>query len=395
MRSLFERFSGVIQHVLVHPLRGHKAYLACFSVAILLVLALELQLVSERTFLYDLYFLPVLLSCLLFRHRGLWVMVPAVVMFHLGATHVIPDVSFLRQLAVDFFQLLEWGIVSSVSLVTLLRISQIHEHQERIKRDMEMAGTLQMALVPRDYEFGRVSIRGLMRQCQDIGGDFYYFRPFQEKYVVFCLGDVMGKGIPASMVMAIVMGFFFEWGKKSSSPSVVLAKLNHRLSRLWEKETTWFTTLFYAVFDEETGVLTYASGGHRSALLLRATGAIEELAGEGLPIGAFDDGEWEQYRVSLNEGDRVLLFTDGLTEARNSEGELFSIERVRSVICSSPVKSSSELLKRLESAVMQYTRGALSDDFAVLLMEVKAGVVWLPKTERPEREEVTAVSSAR
>nr|MCR5661555.1 serine/threonine-protein phosphatase [bacterium] len=220
------------------------------------------------------------------------------------------------------------------------------------------------------YDFGRLHIEGMIHQCNDVGGDYYYFRPFQEKYVVFCLGDVMGKGISAAMVMAVVMGFFFEWGKKSPSPSVILEKLNKRLLRLWSEDSARFTTLFYAVFDEESSLLTYSSGGHGPALILRKNGTVEKISGEGLPIGILEGETWDENQVTLEKGDRVFVFTDGLTEARAQDGELFSLDRVIEILKQSQNHSCGQSIKKLRDAAVSFSGGEFSDDMAILAVEV-------------------------
>jgi hypothetical protein len=325
----------------------------------------------------DLFFAPVLVACILFRRKGLWVIPPALVLYHLCSL-AGDRLGWSGLLVRDLLELAEWLLLAGFILVTLDRFEAVKRYQARVTRDIGMARTLQSALVPPDYDFGRVRIQGLMRQCQAIGGDFYYFRPFQEKYVVFCLGDTMGKGISASMLMAILMGFFFEWGKRSPSPGVVLGRLNRRLLRLCAEDTTWFATLFYGVFDEESSVLTFASGGHHAGLLLRSSGEVEELRAEGLPVGVFDDVTWTESRKTLQPGDRVVLFTDGLVEARSASGDLFGMERLERMLSRHAGATSEDLLHRLEEAVMAYSGGNLTDDLAILVLEIKPGTTWDP-----------------
>lgn len=361
-----------LESTLVTTPRGAVARALCAAIGAALGACALLMVGTGPRLPIDLFFAPVLAACFFFRRRGLWALVPALILFHL-ASRTMNHIPLSGLLVRDLLELIEWLVLAAFVLVTLDKYTAVKKHEARIVRDIGLARTLQTALAPPDYDFGRVRLCGVIRQSQDIGGDFYYFRPFQEKYVVFCLGDTMGKGMSASMVMAIIMGFFFEWGKRSPSPSIVLGKLNRRLLRLWGDETTWFATLFYAVFDEEQGVLTFASGGHQDAVLLRASGEIEMLSAEGIPIGIFEDSVWAEKQCRLQEGDRVLLFTDGVTEARCADGRLFSSERVLEVIRSEPVTSSAELLNRLELAVMEHTNGILTDDVAMLVMEVKPG----------------------
>ncbi len=377
MRTPLSQLNRFLEGCLVRPPGGAVALALWAAIGLALVGCALLMAHTGPGLPLDLFFTPLLAACFFFRRQGLWALLPATVLYHLSST-ALDDLSWSGLLLRDSLELAEWLVLLGFILVTLNRYQVVKRHEARVTRDFEMARTLQKALVPPDYDFGRVRIQGLMRQCHSIGGDFYYFRPFQEKYVVFCLGDTMGKGISASMLMAILMGFFFEWGKRSPSPAVVLNKLNRRLLRLWAEDTTWFATLFYGVFDEETSVLTFASGGHHAGLLLRASGEIEQLVGDGLPVGIFEDSTWSETQVVLAEGDRVVLFTDGLVEARSPSGELFGTDRLLALLEREYSCSAEGLLERLEGAVMGYSGGTLADDLAILLLEVKPGVTWEP-----------------
>ena len=378
MISPLVQLDRFLEGSLVNPPRGRNARFLVAALAVALVACAWLLAGSGPSLPMDLFFTPILVALVFFRRQGLWVMPPALLLYHLSTSHLnhLPLHSLLLR---DLLELLEWLVLAAFILTTLDRYRAVKRHEARISRDIGLARTLQTALAPPDYDFGRLRIQGFMRQSQDIGGDFYYFRPFQDKYVVFCLGDTMGKGMPASMVMAIIMGFFFEWGKRSPSPSLVLSKLNRRLLKLWGEETTWFATLFYGVFDEETSVLTFTSAGHHAGLLLRASGPIELLTGEGLPVGIFDDSTWTEQQRTLEEGDRVVLFTDGLIEARSPSGDLFTLERLVHLLEQERPETSEGLLQRLEQAVLEYAGGVLSDDLAILVLELKPGSVWEPK----------------
>jgi len=268
-------------------------------------------------------------------------------------------------------QLLEWTILGLFVLVTLDRYAAVKRLENRISLDLEVARRLQTSLIQPEYEFGTVRIRGFVRQTHDIGGDFYYFRPFQEKYVVFCLGDVMGKGIAASLLMAIVMGFMFEWGKKSSSPAFILKKLNSRLRKLWAGggHETPFITVFYAVYDEELREVTYSAAGHQGALLVHTDGSSTNLITDGIPVGVFDDADYQEASCRLEPGERVFLFTDGVTEARDGNGELFGMERLQEVLRLNLGRTLEENLESIKEGIARHTEGKAGDDVAVLAME--------------------------
>ena len=315
----------------------------------------------------DLFLLPVLLSAALFRNRGLLVIPLAALAYYLGGLFCSGIDS--RHLMLNTLgQIVEWSLLSGFGLVTLDRYGAIKHLQARIKQDVELARRLQLALMQNRFELGSVILRGKVNQTLEVGGDFYYFRPFGQKYVVFCLGDVMGKGISASLLMALVMGFMFEWGKKSPSPAFVLRKLNQRLTQ-WNQQQSTFVTMFYAVYDEEEERLYYANAGHPAGLLLRLDGSIEYLEGTGLPLGVLDETVWEERQTSLGSGERLIMYSDGLLEARNRQGEDFGMERLAHHLQSTQSLPLDAALEGIEAQVRLFCHGKLSDDLALLMME--------------------------
>ena len=306
-----------------------------------------------------------------FKLRGLWIALPAVVLYLLGVRHVVGGQSLFPYASAGFLELLEWLVVSLTLIFAMRRFKRSREHQEALENDMAMARKLQTALIPKDYDMGSVRIAGRIHQCKEVGGDYYYFRPFQNDKVVFCLGDVMGKGIPSSMVTSIIMGFVYEWGKKYTSPAEVLSTLNERLCNLWGDGSFYFTTVFYAVYDETTRVLTYSTGGHHEAILLRGDGRTESLRTEGGIVGAVDCLTWNEKQVTLEPGDRVIVFTDGVTEARDRRDRLFTMERAVKVIKKARKGEIKGMIAKLFDTLSEYTGGDFADDVAVLVMEVK------------------------
>ena len=333
----------------------------------------------------DLFIVPILVSCIVFKLKGLLVVPVAGLLYAIAGLicHDIPS----RYVGFNTLgQMLEWGVLSAFLLITLDRYSAVKRLQSRFTQDLELARRLQSSLIHPEYDMGTVRIQGFVRQTHDVGGDFYYFRPFLQKYVVFCLGDVMGKGISASMLMAMVMGFMFEWGKKNPSPGFVLKTLNHQLSRLWGGGACEapFVTMFYAVYDEESRDLTFSVAGHQGGLWIRREGEVELLSTEGIPVGLFDETEFAENSVKMSPGDRVVLFTDGVTEARNRSGEMFGVERLRDLVALHREATLTELLEVIQGEVLRHSKGRTglplqgdgrgshtSDDMAVLIMETK------------------------
>lgn len=321
---------------------------------------------------FDLFVLPVLVSSVVFKLRGMWIVPLSGVLYALAGlvSHDVPT----RWVGFNTVgQMAEWLVLSAFVLITLDRYAAVKRLQNRFTQDLELARRLQSSLIQPHYDFGSVRIQGFVRQSHDVGGDFYYFRPFLQKYVVFCLGDVMGKGIAASMLMAMIMGFMFEWGKKESSPSSVLKKLNNQLSRLGGGGTdTPFVTMFYAVYDEESRELTYTVAGHQAGLLVHGNGEVEPLSTEGIPVGLFEDTDFAEASVVLSPGDRVVLFTDGISEARDESGDMYGADRLKALLAMNPSLPIAELLGLIQRDVLRFASGKAADDMAVLIMEAKA-----------------------
>jgi len=338
----------------------------------LLALATFVHYKSPFGISIDLYVFAIIYACFFFFARAL-VLIPICL--------ILNDLSYVRPNALPAFVLLnalllvKWMALGLFTVVTLTKFRETRRYQSLIQKDVALARTLQRALMTPRFESPAVRVDALIHQTHEIGGDFYWFRPFKEKYVVLSLGDIMGKGIPASMVMAIVMGFFYEWGKQSFSPADILKRLNERLYSLWKSDDAWFVTMFYAIYDEESRELVFSSGGHQAALLVPAEEGrpIEHLKTEGLPVGIFDETEWEEKRVSLNKGDRLVVFTDGVNEARNPEGEIFTTNRLEEVLLASRRLAPAEVARTVAQRVRDWVASDdLGDDVAILVMEIKA-----------------------
>lgn len=319
----------------------------------------------------DLFVLSLILCCVAFRHMGftavglalgLDLIVKALEVNRLGRPDLWPK--FLLDSAVH---LVEWTIVCSFVVITLEKWATLRSIKRRTDDDLALAKSLQSSLARKTCELERVRICGSIHQCKSVGGDFYYFRPFGKKMVSFCIGDVMGKGISASLLMAMVMSFVYEWGKQSCNPAGIAGRLNRRLCRLWDGRKGWFLTICYAILDEETGVLQYCAAGQSGGFILR-DGEIIELAAEcDPPLGVMEDYDFTPHSVTLQAGDHLLLFTDGAYEAMSPSGELFGTDRLRAHFKEySPRYQDSDFLKKLEARILAHTGGEYTDDTTLL-----------------------------
>lgn len=326
---------------------------------------------------FDLFVPSLILCCIVFRHFGLLAVLAAGLLDILvKALEIVrlerPDL-WPRFLFDTGLNLIEWAVVCSFVIITLEKWAALRSVKRRTDDDLALAKSFQSSLAQRTCELQRVSICGSIHQCDSVGGDFYYFRPFGKKMVSFCIGDVMGKGISASLLMAMVMSFVYEWGKQSTNPAEIAERLNRRLARLWDGRKGWFITIFYALLDEETGVLEYCAAGQPSGFILRH-GQIIELASEcDPPLGILDPYEFTPHSVQLEPGDHLLLFTDGVYEAKSPEGDLFGEDRLRHLFKTySPNLEAAEVLSCIEKEILAHTGGIYTDDTTLLSVRYSA-----------------------
>lgn len=351
---------------------GLTSVLAALLFVVSVVLAAILKVSSGLWGELDLFAIPVVLGCFFFRRQALMIVDGTILCdFLVSWQSEVGFGNFVapsnRLIVEAVLQGLELALLGAFVSITLEKWVQLTNIQRRTEEDLDLAKALQSSLINQSYSLGKVAIEGSIHQCSAVGGDFFYFRPFDKKMVTFCLGDVMGKGISASLLMSMVMSFVYEWGKRSSDPAEVCGRLNRRLARLWDGKKGWFLTIFYAIFDEESGTLSYCSAGQQGGFLLRK-GQFPELLSEcDPPVGVLDPYDFERHQIQLQPGDRVVLFTDGVSEARSPSGELYGVERVSRYLTALPPNvSGRDLVDGLEKEVLAFTGGVYTDDTAIL-----------------------------
>lgn len=192
---------------------------------------------------------------------------------------------------------------------------------------MERAREIQRDLLPKTLpQLPGVQLAGAWQPARVVGGDYFDVVRLDSQRLGICIGDVAGKGITAALLMANLQASFRALATADAPPSAVCAKLNAFLcSNLAPGK---FITLFYGVLDAERRTLTYESAGHCPALLLKESGHVEALHGEGAVLGVLPDWSYRDLVASLAAGDRLLLYTDGVTEAENLAGEEFGEDRL-------------------------------------------------------------------
>ena len=243
----------------------------------------------------------------------------------------------------------------------------------RVTRDMELAKQIQLALLPYVMpEIPGVSFAAFSASTAHIGGDYYDFFPRENGVIDTVIADVSGHNVGAALIMTETRSVLRSQIATISNPSAILAKLNemlfHDLSR-----AELFITMFYIKYDTKTYTLTYSSAGHNHPLLYRiAEKRCIPLDAEGLIIGVKREVNFEEKHIKLESGDVLLLYTDGLTEMANLNGDMFGTERVSQLLERNHAESANKIIKTLFSEVLNFAaEGILQDDTSMVIMKIE------------------------
>ena len=257
----------------------------------------------------------------------------------------------------------------SAQVVENARLSEEEKALITIREEIRLASKIQQELLPREMpNLAGYDIAARMAPAQLCGGDYYDFIPLGEGKVALALGDVTGKGLPASLLMANLQATLRGQTHAAASPSDCLRRSNRFLHQSTSPDK--FATLFYGVLDGSSHILTYCNAGHDHPVLFHSDGTIERLGAGGLMLGALDDFPFEEGKVDVKPGAVFVVYSDGITEAWNTAEEMFGEERLLETLRRALGLSAREIIDRLFSTVRQHAGAAeQSDDMTVLVMK--------------------------
>ena len=251
-----------------------------------------------------------------------------------------------------------------VNLIVLLEVAD----RLSLKNDLEIAREIQKAMLPPGrFRAPGADVAGFSRPANTVGGDFYEILPLGDGRLVTAVGDVAGKGSPASLLMALLLAMMRTLTDERLEPADLMARLNVQVCR--QSPGNRFITIFYAVLDLASGELTYVNAGHTSPLLLRSNGTIERLQSGGVALGMFDGSRFETGRVLLQPDDLLAVYSDGITEAENPKGQPFDEQGLETVLTAERRNNVAATCAAVVRAVEQHTADTrLADDLTLLLL---------------------------
>ena len=267
-------------------------------------------------------------------------------------------------------------IEKAIEQVRYIRESQQEHNQlESIKNDLAIAGEIQQTILPRSFppfpELTEVvDIYASMTPAKDVGGDFYDFFQIDDERIGLVIADVSGKGVPASLFMAVSRTLLRATALRGVSSAECLTYANKLLCK--ESLDSMFVTVFYGIYHYKTGMMDYTNAGHNPPYLLRGGRTVECLpVASNFVVGVFDDIEFESNTLTFGIGDTLLLYTDGVTEAFNDNREQFSESNLQDILASMHESSSA---KEVVTSVLQSVKTfsgdyPQSDDITLLSLQ--------------------------
>jgi sigma-B regulation protein RsbU (phosphoserine phosphatase) len=243
--------------------------------------------------------------------------------------------------------------------------SQFHEQEHEIAE----ARAIQEGFLPKEIpQLAGYEIAAAWQSARVVGGDYFDVLPFDREMCGLCIADVAGKGLPAALLMSNLQAAVRGLASPSLAPEDLCTRLNALLCRNIASDR--FVTLFYAQLDGPARQLRYVSAGHNPPFVLHRDGSHQRLREGGGILGVFAHQTFKGGVMELQSGDRMILYTDGVTEACNSDDEEFGEDRLLRVLQENPARTAIEIQKEILHAVAEFSRGTWQDDATLLVIAV-------------------------
>jgi sigma-B regulation protein RsbU (phosphoserine phosphatase) len=236
---------------------------------------------------------------------------------------------------------------------------------QRQQREVEEASLIQRGLLPTAIpQVGGVQLAVAWQPAYGVGGDCFDTLAFGQVLGI-SIADIAGKGLPAALLMSNLQAAVRAFAQDSTSPSSICTSVNRLLCR--NMAPGRFATFCYARIDVPNGRITFSNAGHNPPLLVRANGSVEKLSGGGMVLGVFPDIAYEQVELSLQPKDRLVFYTDGISEALDGNGEEYGDDRLAEVAARARTLDAAGLKDALLNDVTQFADGKFQDDATLIV----------------------------
>lgn len=257
----------------------------------------------------------------------------------------------------------------------ITNLKKVTAEKERINAELSLASDIQANMLPCIFpafpEYDEFDIFASMTPAKEVGGDFYDFFMTDKNHMAFVMADVSGKGVPAALFMVIAKTLIKNYAQMGQEPEQVFTTANRMLCD--SNDAGLFVTAWIGILDLETGVLKYANAGHNPPLIKKSGGQFEYLRSRsGFVLAGLETTKYKQSEMVLNPGDRIFLYTDGVTEATNGENQLYGEDRLETFLNEYQSETAQEILVHLQNDIDGFVKEAPQfDDITMLMFDYK------------------------
>ena len=257
----------------------------------------------------------------------------------------------------------------SAQVVENARLYDEEQALRTIEEELRFANDIQINLLPKSNpQIDGFDIAGKSISAKEVGGDYYDFIPIDKNTNVICLGDISGKGMPASLLMANLQATLRGQALFTSSAAECLTRANKLLFRSTDMQK--FATLFYGILDTSNNLFHFSNAGHDPPFLINSNNKVTRLTKGGTVLGFMEDYQFDEDSIVLNNGDAIVIYSDGITEALNTKSEEFGEERLEEVIKQNIKFSADILIEKVFDAIKLFVKDvSQSDDITIVIIK--------------------------
>ncbi|MGH9594933.1 MAG: PP2C family protein-serine/threonine phosphatase, partial [Bryobacteraceae bacterium] len=269
-------------------------------------------------------------------------------------------------------ELLQTLALEASTILENARLLEEERAKQRIEEELNVAREIQQSLLPKALPTeGWFRACGSSRASHEVGGDYFYIRTRSDGAWVSVIADVSGKGVSSALLASLLQGAFLLGADVALPMPEMMGRINHFLNLQTQGEK--YATVLYCTLERD-GRLEWSNAGHPEGLVVSRDGELSELKSTGLPLGMLEDSEYAAEQRILRPGDKVVLYSDGLSEAQNEDGHFFGSPTIRGIVKKHAEDGCAVLQAGLLDAVETFTGGAvLADDITLVVFEYSQG----------------------